>query len=135
MTAATGEIIIRDVLLERIQPAIRKGWRVERTQRTIGRISRTTLVVRQVRIERDPDAPRSNRRAFFDLVIACPLDETGAAEVALDDQVVTFLTGLDKARNVHWETATKGIWSDAHPAPCYVVSVFITYSLITEENA
>jgi hypothetical protein len=131
---APKEIIVRDLLLERIQSAIDPKWRLVSTQRTLSRITKTTLVVRQTRIERDPDAPRSNRRAYFDLVLACPLEDTGSAEVKMDDDLVTFLTGLDQARNVRWESATKGIWSDQYPAPCYVVSVYTTYSLIRKET-
>lgn len=128
------EIIVRDVFLDRIRPALRKSWRVEKTQRTIGKLSRVTLVIRQVRIERDPEVPKSNRRVYFELVLASPLDETGAAELELDDEIVTFLTALDGAVNVRWESAIKGIWSDQNPAPVYVVSAYMTYSLIRKEE-
>jgi hypothetical protein len=127
MSNTDGDVNVREVLLQRLTPGIPKTWRIVPTQRSVDKVGKTTLVVRQQRITKDPDAPAAGRRAFFDFVIACPLDATGAAELRLDDEVIDFLNAVDAAANVVWTEAEKGIWSDAIPSPAYVVSLFITY--------
>jgi len=126
--ADPGNTIVRDELITRIRPGIKREWRLVDTQRVVDRVNRITLVVRQSRIEKDPANPARSRRAFFELVLASPLDATGAAELELDDELVDFLSAIDSAKNVVWDTATKGIWSDAIPAPCYVITCWITYT-------
>lgn len=130
----SDNVIIREVLLERLEPAIPSTWRVVSRQRTVDKVNKTTLVVRQARIEKDPAAPATTRRAFFDLVLAVPLSTGEAGEDRLDDDVVDLLAGIDEAPGVVWETATKGIWSDANPDPCYVVSLYIVYNKIARKE-
>lgn len=124
----SANIIVRDVLVERLSPGIRPEWRVVKTQRTTDRIPKTTIVFRQKRITKEPAAPGASRRAYFEVVIASPLDDTGAAEERLDDEIIDFLNACDAADNVVWEEAEKGIWSDQNPAPCYLVTLYITYN-------
>jgi hypothetical protein len=124
-------VIIRDVLLDALRPHIprgRKGWALIETQRTVDKIARTTVVLRQERIERDPAAPAVARRAFFTLLVASPLEDPGAAEHAMDDAIVDLLNALDGIGNLTWTTCTKGVWADEYPAPTYAIEIWTTYT-------
>lgn len=123
--------IIRDVVLDQLRPHIprgRRGWALIETQRTVDKIVKTTAVLRQERIERDPAAPAVARRAFFTLLVASPLEDPGPAEHALDDAVVDLLGALDDIPGLTWTTCTKGIWADEYPAPTYAIELWITYT-------
>lgn len=122
------DVIIRDELVKALEPALpRSRWHFVTTQRTVDVVTKPTVVLRQERIERDPASPSTIRRAFFALVLASELDDTGAAEAKLDDEVVDILGILDDLAGVVWTTCSKGIWSEQNPSPCYVVELSVPY--------
>lgn len=122
------DVIIRDELVALLKPKIPKRYAFVEVQRTVDNIVKPTVVLRQERIERDPTAPARIRRAFFTIVLASPLDDTGAAERTLDDDVVEIINKLDEVEGLVWTTCTKGVWSEENPAPCYAVELWIPYS-------
>jgi hypothetical protein len=88
------------------------------------------VIFRQERIGRqivDGRTIPGGRIVGMTMTIAVPYQSTGAAEKALDDDVVTILDAIDKLSNVRWTTAEKRIWSQAGEEPCYDIALEIPY--------
>jgi hypothetical protein len=131
---------IRQVVVDELEPRLkgimprrrgsRPGWQFLDTQRSVDTFQVPTVILRQVRIEREPTQPRQARRAYFELVVASPLEDTGKAEHDLDDLIVDVLGAVDAvpgAVGLVWTTCTKGVWSDEYPAPAYVIELWTPY--------
>lgn len=126
------DTVIRDELLNALKPRLKsrmpRKWQLKETQRTTDTFTVPTVILRQVRIEREPTQPKRARRAYFELVVASELEDTGAAESQLDDLIIDVLGAIDDVPGLLvWTTCTKGVWSDEYPAPCYVIEMWTPY--------
>lgn len=124
------DIIVRDWLEEQLRPLLPPTYQYVPTQRTVDRISRPLVMFKQERIGRqiiDGKTVPGGRIVGATMTIAVPYEDTGAAERALDDDLITLLDAIDRVRNVRWTTAEKRIWTDAGQEPCYDIALEIPY--------
>lgn len=126
---AADDTIIRDVVLAELKPRLPRKWALKDTQRTVDSLATTTAILRQQRIEREPAEPKRSRRAFFELVVAVPLEDTGPAELELDDRIVDVLGTLDSIEGLTWTSCTKGVLTEDYPAPCYLVEFWAPFTI------
>lgn len=61
------------------------------------------------------------------ITIAVPYQDTGAAEKALDDDLIAILDAIDAMQNVRWTTAEKKVWSATNTEPCYDIAIEVPY--------
>lgn len=61
------------------------------------------------------------------MTIAVPYEDTGNAERALDDDIITLLDAIDRIGNVRWTTAEKRIWTQSGQEPCYDIALEVPY--------
>lgn len=103
---------IRAQLSELLGPLIPKSWTLISEQRDPGVIARTTVIVKQDRIEKLPEAPLGSLQVSFILTVLTPHEDTSRAEDALDDSVLELTTALDSLAGTNWTSAQKVVAGD-----------------------
>lgn len=124
------DIVVRDWLEAQLKPLLPKRYQYVPTQRTIDRITKPLVMFKQERIGRQIIEGRTvpgGRIVGATMTIAVPYEDTGNAERALDDDLITLLDAIDRIGNVRWTTAEKRIWTDAGQEPCYDIALEIPY--------
>lgn len=98
---------VRDYLKTELTPLIPSTWRIIPEQRMPDTITKTTVVLKHLRITRLPAAPIGSLDNSVVITIADPHKETAAAENALDDNVLELVTAIDGHDNISWSLAEK----------------------------
>jgi len=125
-----ADIIVRDWLETQLRPLLPKRYQYVSTQRTIDRITKPLVMFKQERIGRQIIEGRTvpgGRIVGATMTIAVPYEDTGNAERALDDDLITLLDAIDRIGNVRWTSAEKRIWTEAGQEPCYDIALEIPY--------
>lgn len=82
-------------------------WQQIGVQRMPDTISKTTVIVKHLRMERLAEAPIGHVRHEVTLSVFTPLQDTAQAEDALDDNITDLLTSIDALPDIGWLDAQK----------------------------
>lgn len=131
-----ADVVIRDWLESELRAILPKRYVIIPTARTVDAIVKPTVILKQERIGRqiiDGRTVPGGRMVGMTITIAVPYQETGAAEKALDDDLVAILDAIDAMENVRWTTAEKKIWSPINTEPCYDIAIEVPYKHTKKE--
>jgi hypothetical protein len=104
---ATDEKAPRLVLQGMLRPLLPRAWRIVPSQQTVlDTLSTTTVILKQLRMERHPAAPQGAHLVHFVVTIASPLPATEKAEDDVDDKINTLLHAIDSL-GIAWTSAEK----------------------------
>lgn len=102
-----ADLTLREFLTAAIKPLLPATWRFIPNQKTPEKVTVPTVVMKLLRLEPLPEAPRGAIRNVLVLTLITPIEEDVKAENALDDDVVAFLTALDGHKRIAWTDAQK----------------------------
>lgn len=114
----------RKQLAETLRPLLPSSWRVVDSERSLDRNDRTTVIVRQREITKNPAAPKASRIVQFVLTIVSRYVGPDNAEDDLDSTVPTLLNTLDGVDGLRWDTAEKVEVGDSRLG--YDITVYVT---------
>lgn len=119
-------MIPRKELAALLKPILPRTWYIRDSMGTTDDVNRTIVKLKQMTIERLPQAPQGKHLIGFVVTISAPNANTQAAEDKLDDQVNALIHAVDSL-GIEWKTATKVIDENR-------LAYDITLNLISTKN-
>jgi len=118
----------RKDLAAELKPLLPKRWRLVDTERSIDKIDRFTVVIRQRKVEPAPNLQGSLLTTLVVTLIG-PTTLAGDYEDALDLAVAKLILIVSqKLPSLAWDAATKKVWREN---PAYDFDVTVVTDLIT----
>lgn len=103
----SSDIPVRDWLQEQLTPLLPPSWQIIPNQVMPQTLSRITVVIKHLEMERLAEAPLGSLRHQIILTVADPHEDQVKAENALDDEVLKLCTALDSLDGLTWTGAKK----------------------------
>jgi hypothetical protein len=98
----------RKVLADALKTALPKGWLIEASGRPVDNVPTTVVKLQQLAVRKLAQAPGARLEIDMRATITAPGEDTKIAEDKLDDELLTFLSGLDEL-HIKWSECSKVI--------------------------
>ena len=124
---------VRQLVISHLKPLLPKKWMVKEFNALPDEITTTSVVLVFQSYSRTSIAPRAARTATFVLTIVTPQSIPGAADNALDDDLIDLLNAIDAIAEtgLTWTTAERGVASNR---PGFDITLTIAFPLEPTEQ-
>ena len=128
-----ADVNVRNYIINQLKPLLPKKWLVKAFNALPDKITTTSVVLVFESYARTTVAPRGPRTANFTLSIVTPQTIPGAADDALDDDVIDLLNAIDTLAEtgLRWTTAVRGV---ASGQPGFDIGLSIPIQLETTDQ-
>lgn len=107
---------VRSDFAEFLTPLLPKDWRIVPFNTALDVTDRPVVMLIQKTVERAPEAPIGALKVGFSVLVIQPRTEPGAADDALDDDLMDVALAINKLKHVTFVRAERSTWNDTNPA-------------------